>query len=123
MRAKAIVIGSGLLKGTYPRCTADLKSADNDAQAMAAFAEKRGFDLVGPGGTKAPFLSAQAKKNDIMGAVTNAATELEGGDILLFFYSGHGATLPPTVGSSFKQQRETWSLLDGRLWDFEWNNL
>jgi len=126
MRAKkayAIVIGSGLLKGKHPRCTADLKSADKDAQAMAAFAEKRGFVLVGPDGTQAPFLSEQAKKNDIMGAVTNVATELEDGDILLFFYSGHGATLPVAEGSSFQQQRETWSLLDGRLWDLEWDHL
>jgi hypothetical protein len=49
--------------------------------------------------------------------------KLEDGDILLFFYSGHGATLPVAEGSSFQQQRETWSLLDGRALDLEWDHL
>jgi metacaspase-1 len=119
-RAYAIVIGSGLLQPTgYGGCKVRTKSCENDAVAMTRFARRRGFTLIGPHDSHAPFLSKQALKDDIKKAVRKAASELKRGDMLLLFYAGHGASLP--VGR--KKNQEIWCFSDGRLWDLEWDHL
>jgi hypothetical protein len=122
-KALAIAIGVGRVDPKHYFGWEGIDSTcENDARRMAAFAESKGFRLVGPppgvGTGTDPILSAAATKEVVLGAMDRAIDELEAEDILFVFFSGHGSQYtkrrkPLTSGESF-------ALYDGYLLDAQW---
>ena len=78
-RRVALVIGNGAY-----RSVDRLANPANDARAIAAALRDAGFTLVGDG----PLLDLDKSKFDR--ALQNFGRELQGADVALFYYSGHG---------------------------------
>jgi hypothetical protein len=84
----------------------------NDAQALRAIAESRGF-------TPTVLLDGQATALGVTRAIARAAQELAAGDTLLLTYSGHGGQVPDVNGDEPDGRDETWVLYDRMLVDDE----
>jgi metacaspase-1 len=96
----------------YKGWSGPLQGCENDAHAMQAIADARGF-------TSRLLLGADATRPNLLGAMDRAAAELAAGDLLLLTYSGHGAWLPDRSGDEPDQRDEAWCLHDGLLIDDE----
>lgn len=89
-----------------------LRGCENDARAMRAIADARGF-------TSQLLLGADATRSKLLAAMERAAANLAAGDLLLLTYSGHGAPRPDRDGDEPDQRDEVWCLHDGMLIDDE----
>ena len=89
-----------------------LRGCENDARAMQAIADARGF-------TSRLLLGQDANRKGLLAAMDRAAAELAAGDLLLVTYSGHGASLPDASGDEPDQRDEAWCLHDGLVLDDE----
>ncbi|HEY0993869.1 MAG TPA: caspase family protein [Kofleriaceae bacterium] len=96
----------------YRGWSGPLRGCENDARAMQAIADARGF-------TSRLLLGADATRTNLLAAMDRAAAELAADDLLLLTYSGHGASLPDRSGDEPDQRDEAWCLHDGLLIDDE----
>lgn len=96
----------------YKGWSGPLRGCENDARAMQAIADVRGF-------RSRLFLGADATRPNLFAAMELAAAELGADDLLLLTYSGHGASLPDRNGDEPDQRDEVWCLHDGPLLDDE----
>jgi tetratricopeptide (TPR) repeat protein len=85
----ALVIGNDL----YPNLSADrkLNNAVNDARAMAETLKVLGFDILG--GAEAGRPGENLWRNDIIDRLGELASRVQPGDIVFFFFAGHGVSL------------------------------
>ena len=65
--------------------------------------------------------TAQATSDNVLGGLRAAAEELQGGDIFVFYYSGHGSQQPDVSGDEFDGRDETLVLYDRQVIDDELN--
>ncbi len=89
-----------------------LVACEADARAMSEIAVKQGY-------TSRMLLTQQATAAAVLGALQDAARQLDAGDILFLTYSGHGGQVPDTGGDESEGQDETWVLHDRMLLDDE----
>ncbi|MGE4586402.1 MAG: caspase family protein [Mangrovibacterium sp.] len=117
--AKGISLHVGLNRvdpAHYSGWDGSLNACENDARDMECIAVQQRFQT-------SLLLREQANRNELIGAVKQAAAELQPGDIFLLSYSGHGGQLPDLNGEEPDGQDETWCLFDGELLDDELNEL
>jgi metacaspase-1 len=96
-----------------------LRGCENDARSMWAIADAAGFDMA----ASKLILSRDATAQAVSGAIRNAASELDMGDLLFLTYSGHGGQVPDPTGEEIDARNETWVLYDRQLIDDELNEL
>jgi hypothetical protein len=89
-----------------------LVACEFDANDMAAIARDKGFETT-------VLLTADAKSDAILGAVSDAAGSLGDGDVLLVTYSGHGGQVPDSNSDEDDRQDETWVAYDRQIVDDE----
>ncbi|MBI2924500.1 MAG: caspase family protein [Verrucomicrobia bacterium] len=89
-----------------------LTACEFDAKDMAALCKARGF-------TPQLLLTPSATAAAVTGALRQAATKLQSGDVLVLSYSGHGGQVPDTNDEEPDGTDETWVLYDRQLVDDE----
>lgn len=97
-----------------------LNACEADARDMEALAKKRKFKV------RHRLLTAQATADAVIQAILEAAQRLEGGDLFLLTYAGHGGQVPDTnhdedllpTGQRDRMD-ETWVLYDRQFIDDE----
>jgi hypothetical protein len=114
----AVTIGLNQVSNFYP--SADpLSGCVNDAQAMAQVAQSAGFSAA------PPLLNDAAKRGTVIGAIQDAASRLNDGDIFLLHYSGHG--MQGDLSGQIHDQNgvfiSCWCLYDQPLASYELRNL
>jgi len=113
--SKGISINIGLNRvdpNHYDGWSGQLAACEFDAQDLYAIAQQQGF-------TSTLLLTADATSQAVLDALSDAANELNSGDILLLTYSGHGSQVPDTNGDEADDLDETWVLYDRQLVDDE----
>jgi hypothetical protein len=95
-----------------------LSACVSDAEAMEALAKAKGFDVG------AVLKDADGTRANVIGHIAEAAKSLKTGDIFLYTYSGHGASIPDLNGDEKStdpndRHDETWCLFDGMFIDDE----
>lgn len=80
---------------------------------MVAIARSKGFGAV------KMLLTGEAKRDAVLEEIGKAAVALDGGDIFMLTYSGHGGQLPDENNEEDDGVDETWCLFDGELVDDE----
>lgn len=93
-----------------------LPSAENDVDTMEAIANRQGFDTR-------KLKTEQATRGNVSQAISEAADELQPGDIFMLTYSGHGDRVPDISGDEEDGKDDTWCLHDGHFLDDELNVL
>jgi metacaspase-1 len=102
----------------YDGWTGALQACENDAEAMAAIAQKLNYAKITMLKTK------QATREAVKDTLETYASMLTIGDIFLLSYSGHGGQLPDLNGDEITDGKdETWCLYDGEFLDDELHNL
>jgi metacaspase-1 len=90
-----------------------LTACEFDANDMRAIAERQGFE-------PRSLLTKEASSEAILSAIERAAGELEGGDLFLCTYSGHGGQVPDRNGEDEDDRSdETWVAYDRQIVDDE----
>ena len=90
-----------------------LTACEFDANDMRAIAEGQGFEARS-------LLTREATSEAVLGAIEAAAGELEGGDLFLCTYSGHGGQVPDRNGEDEEDRSdETWVAYDRQIVDDE----
>lgn len=89
-----------------------LVACEFDAQDMQALAKAQGFATQ-------LLLTEQATSHNVTAAITQAAQDLQSGDILLLTYSGHGGQVPDRNDEEDDEMDETWCLYDRQIVDDE----
>ncbi|MGD8245372.1 MAG: caspase family protein [Anaerolineae bacterium] len=89
-----------------------LLACEFDAEDMQAVAESQGFQTQ-------LLLSEEATADAVIGAITQAAEDLESGDIFLLSYAGHGGQVPDLNGEEEDEMDETWCCFDRQIVDDE----
>ncbi|MBZ5508550.1 MAG: caspase family protein [Acidobacteriia bacterium] len=87
-------------------------SCEHDASNMAALAKSCGFFPT-------LLLTRDATADRVLDEIRKAAGRLNGGDILLISYSGHGTTVPDINGDEPSGQDDVWALYNRMLIDDE----
>ncbi len=90
-------------------CEADVDSMDSILRPLH-------YDIT-------PLKTEKATRKAILGWLDGASQRLRDGDILIFYYSGHGGQLPDDNGDEPDQQDETLMVRDGRIRDDELNQI
>lgn len=103
---------NGVDPNVYRGWSGPLRGCENDARAMQAIADARGF-------TSRLLLGADATCPNLLAAMDRAAADLAADDLLLLTYSGHGASRPDRGSDELDQRDEAWCLHDGLLLDDE----
>jgi hypothetical protein len=113
-RLRSIHVGlNGVDPTHYDGWDGKLNGCENDARTIMAIAERDGFRPT-------LLLTARATTANVLSAISAAARELAGGDVLLLSYAGHGGQVPNVSGDDeVDQQDETWVLYDRMLLDDE----
>jgi len=93
-----------------------LSGCINDATDMKGIADKLGY-------ASQLYTDAQATCACVVSSIGKAAQQLDGGDILLLTYSGHGGQVADVNGDEPDSLDETWVLWDRMLLDDELYNL
>jgi hypothetical protein len=114
--SKGISLHIGLNKvdpAHYGGWSGPLNACEADAEDMYAIARDLGY--------KSTILkTSEATRKAITSYITEVASQLDGGDIFFFSYSGHGGQLPDKNGDEPDDfMDETWCLFDGQLVDDE----
>ena len=90
-----------------------LTACEFDANDMRAIADSQGFEPQS-------LLTKEASSEAILSAIERAAGELEGGDLFLCTYSGHGGQVPDRNGEDEEDRSdETWVAYDRQIVDDE----
>jgi metacaspase-1 len=90
-----------------------LTACEFDANDMRAIADSQGFEPQS-------LLTREASAEAILSAIEGAAGELEGGDLFLCTYSGHGSQVPDRNGEDEDDRSdETWVAYDRQIVDDE----
>ncbi len=89
-----------------------LNGCENDAKSMEAIARQQGF-------ASQLILTHKATVKRVKQALSDAAAELESGDLLLLTYSGHGGQIPDLNNDEDDNLDETWVLYDREFIDDE----
>ncbi|MCW5807035.1 MAG: caspase family protein [Deltaproteobacteria bacterium] len=97
---------------SYRGWAGPLRACENDARAMSALADARGF-------RPQLLLGEDATRTNLVATMDRAVGELAKGDLLLLTYSGHGASVPDRDGDEPDGRDEAWCLRDGLLLDDE----
>ncbi len=112
-RGLSIHIGLNVVDpAAYGGWNGQLAGCINDAGAMQAVAESRGFSST-------VLLDGQATALGVTRAIAQAAQQLGTGDLLLLTYSGHGGQVPDVNSDEEDARDETWVLYDRMLVDDE----
>jgi hypothetical protein len=112
-RGLSIHIGLNVVNpAAYGGWNGQLAGCINDARAMQAIAESRGFSA-------SVLLDGQATALAVTRAIGQAAQQLGTGDLLLLTYSGHGGQVPDVNSDEVDAKDETWVLYDRMLVDDE----
>lgn len=115
----AIIIGLGSVDAQrYGGDDMVTPSCANDARRMAAFARSRRFQLMGPDSGDGAFITKSATLGNISTAMERAASELDAGDLLLVYVSGHGTKYPRFRNPV--RSGEMIALYDGHFRDSSW---
>ena len=96
----------------YDGWSGQLTACEFDARDLYAIAQQKGF-------TSTLLLTANATAQAVLDALSDAANNLYGGDIVLLTYSGHGSQVPDTNSEEVDDLDETWVLYDRQLVDDE----
>jgi hypothetical protein len=107
---------NGVDASKYNGWPGTLAGCINDANAMQAICAERGF-------TTQMLLNGDAVANAILGAIGQAAFNLQSGDTFVLSYSGHGGQVPDTTGSSANGLDDTWVAYDRMVLGHELYNL
>jgi metacaspase-1 len=96
----------------------ELSGCVNDANAMEALAKQQGFEVLNV------LIDSQGTRAAVSASIIDAANRLNSGDIFLFTYSGHGASLrdlnaDEKIGKPADIMDEAWCLYDGMFLDDE----
>ncbi len=99
----------------YEGWNGELAACEFDAKDMLALAKARGF------ASSQMLLTNAATSAAVIAGITNAAKQLQAGDIFFLTYSGHGGQVPDTNGDEKDNDGmdETWCLYDRQLVDDE----
>jgi hypothetical protein len=89
-----------------------LVACEFDANDMEKLAAGKGFETQ-------KLLTKEATSKAVTAAIEEAAGKLEGGDILLLTYSGHGGQVPDANSDEDDRMDETWVLFDRQVVDDE----
>jgi metacaspase-1 len=102
----------------YSGWNGQLSGCINDANAMKKIAAAMGF------GSPQMLLNEQATYCNVVQAISNAAKQLDNGDMLLITYSGHGGQVPDANAMPGDDGLdETWVLYDKMVLDDQLNVL
>lgn len=96
----------------YSGWLGSLNACENDASDMEAIAKSGGFqtDML---------LTIEATKKQVLAKISEAAKELDAGDIFMLSYAGHGGQIPDSNQDEPDLLDETWCLYDEQLLDDE----
>ena len=108
----SIHIGLNVIDEAVYGTNGQLYGCVNDANAM----EQLAIDL---GYTPTKLLNEHATADAVAGAISDAASQLVSGDILMLTYAGHGSQVPDANGEEQDAKDETWVLYDRELVDDE----
>ena len=114
-KTKGISIHIGLNQvdpAHYQGWDGKLNGCENDAKSMQAIAERQGF-------ASQLILTHKATVKHVKQALSDAAEQLESGDMLLLTYSGHGGQIPDLNNDEDDNLDETWVLYDREFIDDE----
>jgi hypothetical protein len=101
MTKRAIVVGINDYTGIDPTGQSNLHACVADAQSMASLlTQSMGFDA----GNVTTILDGAATRDAVTNALGAAASASQAGDVVCFYYSGHGTIVPddPTTPSCEK---------------------
>ena len=96
----------------YAGWSGPLAACEADAEDLQRVADREGY-------TTKLLLTADATRDSVLSFLSDAAEQLDAGDILLVSYAGHGGQLPDRNGDEDDMTDETWCLYDGQLLDDE----
>jgi hypothetical protein len=96
----------------YAGWSGDLAVCESDAEEMRRLAMQLSY-------TTQALMTRDATRDAVIGAIRAAAAKLEGGDIFLMTYAGHGGQIPDRNGDEPDSLDETWCLFDGQIVDDE----
>jgi hypothetical protein len=107
MASKGISLHIGLNRvdpSAYQGWDGQLRACEADAASMQTIARSQGY------AASPSLLTEKATANTVLDGIKQAATQLQGGDIFLLTYSGHGGRIrdPENPG----KQVDTWVLYD-----------
>jgi hypothetical protein len=100
----------------YNNWAGTLSGCVNHANAMQAICASQGF-------TTQMLLDGEASAGAILGAIGQAAFNLQSGDTFVISYSGHGGQVPDTTGASPNGLDDTWVAYDRMVPGHELYNL
>jgi hypothetical protein len=89
-----------------------LEFCENDALSMREITESLGYEVQ-------QLLSEEATAGAVFGAIQEAASSLEPGDICVVTYAGHGGQLQDLSADEPDNLDETWNLFDREVLDDE----
>ncbi len=117
-RGRALTIGLNLVDPAHHGgWDGKLNACEADPEDMAAIADSQGFDVT-------TIMTKDATRERVKREISEAAADLEAGDIFMPSYSGHGGQLPDRSGDEEDDsQDETWCLYDAQLVDDELSEL
>ncbi len=87
MTKRALCVGIN----DYPGTNSDLSGCVNDAKDWSQELQSRGYEVT-------TLLDKQAKRQALVDALTDLASNTHAGDSLVFTFSGHGSWLPDDSG-------------------------
>jgi hypothetical protein len=96
----------------YQGWSGELVACEFDANDMEKLAKGRGFKTH-------KLLTKAATAEAVTSALEDASGKLDGGDMLVFTYSGHGGQVPDANGDEQDRMDETWVLYDRQMVDDE----
>lgn len=96
----------------YQGWNGELNACEYDAEDMENIAKHKGIK------TKT-LLREEARRDDVIRSIKEAAEATVSGDLFVLTYSGHGGQLPDYSGDEDDGKDETWCLYDGQLLDDE----
>jgi hypothetical protein len=100
----------------YDGWSGPLEFCEADAEVLKKLANDAGFKTT-------TLKSPDATRDNVIGAIEQAAATLTSGDMFLLTYAGHGGQITDIDGDEEDQLDETWCLFDGQLIDDELNIL
>lgn len=90
----------------------ELGGCVNDANDMQRIAQNNGYET-------SILLNSQATSTNVVQQITQAAIQLQNGDIFLITYSGHGSSIPDNTGDESDGNDEAWVLFNRQFLDDE----
>ena len=107
---------NGVDASKYNGWAGTLAGCVNDANAMQSVCRLQGFDAQ-------TLLNSEATADAILGAIGQAAFNLQSGETLVLSFSGHGGQVPDITGISPSGLDDTWVAYDRMILGHELYNL